>query len=387
MIYNQQMGRPPILSGFTCYHCGSLQTCKAGLTSNGKRRFFCRGCGKNFREDAEIKGPGKQRYRAQMPSVGQLVLELQSIANRIGKPPTTETIQSLSKEGKSYPLYLYYTVFGSFPAALKSARLKRRYLQEFDEADRLELLNTLRSLSKKLKRPIIADDVVAARKRKEVPPVTHFRLAFGSVPKAIEKAKVAPKVSYSRDEMIDILRKIDATVDRPVQKSDIEKLYLKGMAPAPHTLEKKFGGMARARKAAGIKNVYRKAATSTSNWQKYTLGELVDQLKSIGDQLGRKPTDRDINRLSKIGRCASSTTFARMFGSLPTAYAAAGFQKIKPRKYDTDELRSALTMLQKKLGRFPSYLDIKAASENGESPCPGTVIRRLGKLRELRSAD
>jgi hypothetical protein len=33
-----------------------------------KRRYKCRGCGKFFREDAQIKGPGKRRFPKEVPS-------------------------------------------------------------------------------------------------------------------------------------------------------------------------------------------------------------------------------------------------------------------------------------------------------------------------------
>jgi len=52
---------------------------------------------------------------------------------------------------------------------------------------------------------------------------------------------------------------------------------------------------------------------------------LIAQLQALGKKLGRKPTDRDINAASRLGECASSTTFARMFGSLLEAYRTAGF--------------------------------------------------------------
>ena len=355
------------------------------MTSNGKRRFWCRGCRKFFRESPIQRGPGKRRFRADMPSEGHMILELQVIAQRLGKVPTTQIIQDLSKQDQAYPLYLYYAVFGSFLKALKRARLKSRYLQEFDEADRLIMLNQLRALSKKLKRPLITADIYPARKRKEVSPFNHFKTAFGTIPAAIELAGVAPKVVYSDEEIFAILRKLDAGLDRPVQKSDVQKLYNQGLGPAQSTINNRFGGIAKARRAAGVKNTYRKAAGSNKYWQRYTLQELIGQLQALGNRLGKRPTDRDINRASKERLCASAETFGRSFGSLPNAYRAAGFENVKPRSYTDNELRAALKKLIKELGRFPGYHDILNASKAGKSPAPGTITRHLGKLTELRA--
>jgi hypothetical protein len=58
---------------------------------------------------------------------------------------------------------------------------------------------------------------------------------------------------------------------------------------------------------------------------------LIEQLKSLGKKLGRKPTDHDINRGCKGGLCAAATTFQRMFGSLNEAYREAGFGKLRLR--------------------------------------------------------
>jgi HNH endonuclease len=129
---------------------------------------------------------------------------------------------------------------------------------------------------------------------------------------------------------------------------------------------KEFGMLSEARRAAGTQTAYRKAKTRTTYWQKYTKGELIAQLKELGRKLGRKPTDRDINAESKLGRCASSTTFARMFGSLPDAYRAAGFEAIKPRSYTDKEIAMALKRISKNSAAcLPSMrFDARASGEN-----------------------
>lgn len=178
----------------------------------------------------------------------------------------------------------------------------------------------------KLKRPLLGKDVIAARKIGKVSSIYHFQRAFGSVPKAIEAAG-AGKKTYNRAEMIVFLRHLDKTFNRPVLAADLDELFRSGKSPSHRAIEREFGGMGKARKAAGITNVYQTDSGVTRYWQKYTPEKLIEQLKALGVKLGRKPTDRDINQASKEGICASAVTFARMFGSLSSAYQKADFEQ------------------------------------------------------------
>lgn len=377
------MPRPPVPSGFTCYHCGSQETSNAGF-ARGKRRFYCRACRRWFRENPIIPNGSKKQFRWRpktLPSKSRLVLELLGIAQKLGRTPTTNDINELSKAGRSHSLNIYYDVFGSFLEAVKKAGLKSHYKQEFDKE---KLLAELRTLREKLKRPLLGKDVVAARKKKKVSSIYHFQRAFGSVPKAIEAAGVGRKI-YSRAEMIKILRQIDAKLDRPVLPSDIDAQFHIGKAPSHRAIEREFGGMVKARRAAGIKTLFQKENKPTKYWQKYTLEELTKQLKALGEKLGRKPTDRDINENSKKGLCASATTFASMFGSLPEAYRKAGFEQVKPHFYTDLEIISAIKKLAQEKERMPTYHELVAASKAGKCPCPGTIVRRIGRLTELKS--
>ena len=126
--------------------------------------------------------------RKERPSPSHLILKLRSIAQKIGRAPTTSEISQLAKEGRSYQLKDYYEAFGSYLSALEKACIKKRYKQEFDEADRERMLEELRDLSRKLKRPLIGKDVFAARKKKKVSPLNHFQKAFGTIPQAIAAA-------------------------------------------------------------------------------------------------------------------------------------------------------------------------------------------------------
>jgi len=39
-----------------CYHCGSDQLARNGLTDNGKQRYLCSACGRRSRDDPQPNG-------------------------------------------------------------------------------------------------------------------------------------------------------------------------------------------------------------------------------------------------------------------------------------------------------------------------------------------
>lgn len=252
---HNEMGRPPLPSNVICYHCGSSETSKAGITREGSQRFYCRGgCRRFFRENPQVP-EGKTNYRKKagdrLPSAGNLVLELQVIAQSTGRIPTTTLINSLSKAGRTHSLNTYYAVFGSFLEAMKRAKLKPRYKQEFNDADRERMLAELRRLRRRLKRPIYDEDVDAARRKDLMSPPYHLQLAFGSVPKAIALAGAGEK-KWSRDQMIGLLKRLDEKLGRAVLKRDLEEEFHARRGPSYKAVVKEFGGIANARMVVGI---------------------------------------------------------------------------------------------------------------------------------------
>lgn len=247
------------------------------------------------------------------------------------------------------------------------------------------MFGELRALSKKLKRPLFAEDVADARKRGEVSPLNRYFTAFGTIPTAIELAGVAPKREYTREELIDHLQKVDAKSDRPVTGKNLDELYDKGKGPSHRQYQRMFGSLAKARETAGAKNDYATAIKKDKYWTRYTVEEVIVQLQTLGKRLGRKPTDRDLNEASGDFTFASASTVASMFGGLPNAYRAAGFKNIKPREYTDAELIESLRSLTKELGRFPLYIELLALSKAGKCPSPNTIIRHIGRLRDNKT--
>ena len=287
---------------------------------NLKQRFYCRACRRFFRENPIIpQGKKKLAKTEALPSPSHLALQLLSIAQEIGRTPTTADINKLFKARRCFSLGVYFAVFGSFQAALKKAKLPLRYNQEFDKE---KLLEKLRDLRRRLKRALTARDVQAARKRGEASSLYHFQRAFGSVPQAIAAAGAARR-EFSKDEIKVYLRKLAEELKRVPTGDDISERFVAGETPSLKEILKIFGSLRRARAAAGISYTGAKKKSSIY-WRRYTPEQLIEQLRNLHQELGRRPTDRDLNRASRAGKCAASTTFRRVFGGLQKAYKQAG---------------------------------------------------------------
>lgn len=298
-----------------CRHCGSDRINKAGFTKNRKQRYYCRSCRRFSRENPIVKVAGKAKAGSrELPSKSHLILQLRAIAQRLKRTPTTGDITELSKVGRAFSLKVYYDVFGSFTKAIRKARLKSRYIQQFDKE---ELIGELRILRRKLRRALIARDVTAARKRGEVSSVYHFQRAFGSIPKAIAAAG-AGRSRFTRPEIIAYLNNLHSELERVPTGKDISNRFVPGETPSLKEIMRMFASLRKARKASGI--AYRKGKGAASiYWRKYTPEELLGQMRRVAKKVGRPPTDRDLNRASKEKESASPETFRRAFGNLQEA--------------------------------------------------------------------
>ncbi len=244
-------------SGYRCYHCESEETSKAGFSKYGqvkKQRFFCRGCGRYFREEPKyIEGKTKTNnfwLRKNLPSASHLILELHAIAqNVLKRTPKSTDIRELSKQKRCNSLNTYHAVFGGFGLALKRANLTPDYPRSYKPE---KMIEELRSLRKRLNRPLGREDIAMHAKKGKVPSVYFLKRAFGSLAGALEAAGVGRK-KYDRDEIISFLRKVDAKIKGPVKARHIEEYFAKGDGPSVKAIEEEFGGWTKARRMAGIK--------------------------------------------------------------------------------------------------------------------------------------
>jgi hypothetical protein len=111
----------------------------------------------------------------------------------------------------------------------------------------------------------------------------------------------------------------------------------------PQTVIEHFGTWNAAKRAAGL--VPRRFATRE---------ELVDQLRKLGEELGRTPTARDLDE--RRGTMPSKSLYWHTFGSFATALREAGFDVA----VGEERLERAVeqgTALARQLGRLPKFGD------------------------------
>jgi len=111
----------------------------------------------------------------------------------------------------------------------------------------------------------------------------------------------------------------------------------------PQTVIEHFGSWNAAKRAAGL--VPRRFATRE---------ELVGLLRTLGDELGRPPTARDIDEHK--GRLPSKSLYWHTFGSLTNALREAGFDV----PVGEERLERAVdqgVVLAEQLGRLPKFAD------------------------------
>lgn len=378
------MGRPAKREKFVkCIHCGSFSTSKAGFIGrNRKQRYYCRSCYRFSRENPVYRDSTVRRRSSasRSPSKGFLALELQVLAQELGRTPTTTNVGEFSKRGRCSPLDVYYEVFGDFNSALKSARLRSRYNRVYDK---VELVAELKALHQELRRPLMRKDVENAHKDGQVTSLLYFRKTFGTISKAIEAAGAASR-KPTIDEFIAHLRKLNAELGRPPRQKDISKAYRENGSPSLKSFLREFGTLEKARRKAGIIIRRSRPKGAPGHWQKYTREELLAQLNQLGRKLGRKPTDRDINVASRAGEMASAMTFRREFGSLIEAYKTAGFRVRNPSEYTTTELIEQLRSLTRTIGKMPHWSDVERASKAGLCASPSTIYYRFGGIENAK---
>jgi Homing endonuclease associated repeat len=131
----------------------------------------------------------------------------------------------------------------------------------------------------------------------------------------------------------------------------------------PQTVIARFGSWNRAKRLAGL--APRRFATRE---------ELLDQLRTLGDELGRVPTARDLDE--HRGRMPSKSLYWHTFGSLTTALREAGFD-VPVGEERVDHALAQGVRLARELGRLPKFADWGEARKRDASLMSEWQVYRL----------
>jgi hypothetical protein len=172
-------------------------------------------------------------------------------------------------------------------------------------------------------------------------PRKRFRAAAQVDPAALAAFQAGIRRRYSDEQILEQLR---ASAERLGRSPTMKEFAADaGATVHPQTVIEHFGTWNAAKRAAGL--MPRRFATRD---------ELVDQLRRLGDELGRIPTAQDIR--DRRGTMPSASLYWHTFGSLTNALREAGFDVA----VGEERLERAIAQgagLARALGRLPRFGD------------------------------
>lgn len=273
----------------------------------------------------------------------ELIEFLKALSTELGKTPTI--VDLIGK--KNSPSYIvYYTRFGSWNTALKSSGLsinsEKKIYSDKELVDYLIKFNKINSRSPK------TEDFL---KNKDLPsPKAYFR-RFGSWNNALKRAglKINVRKNYTKDELLELLNMKAKKLGRSPMGDDVNN---DKKMPDRSTYDFHFGTMNNALKLAGLEVKY--------HFRIWVKEELLQKLREKATELGRTPTQRDLDKDSSM---PAKGNYRKYFGSFTHAVREANLP-VK-RFWSEKELVKALQQLYLKLNRTPTREELKK-----DSDCP-----------------
>jgi Homing endonuclease associated repeat len=178
---------------------------------------------------------------------------------------------------------------------------------------------------------------------------------------ALEAFHAGIRKQYSDEEMLDQLR---ASAQRLAKSPTMREFAADADSTIhPQTVIARFGSWNRAKRMAGL--APRRFATRQ---------ELLDQLRSLGEEIGRVPTARDLD--DHRGRMPSKSLYWHTFGSLATALQGAGFD-VPVGEERVDRALDQGMGLARRLGRLPKFADWAQARKRDASLLSEWQVYRL----------
>ena len=192
-----------------------------------------------------------------------------------------------------------------------------------------------------------------------------YKAIAGIDPQALAEFQAGIRRRYTDAQILEELR---ASAERLGRSPTMKEFAADpGSQVHPQTVIEHFGTWNAAKRAAGL--MPRRFATRE---------ELVDQLRELGEELGRAPTADDIKR--RRGSMPSASLYWHTFGSLSTALREAGFDVA----VGEERLERAIAQgcaLARELQRLPKFGDWQAARNADASMLTEWQVYRMFESR------
>jgi hypothetical protein len=192
-----------------------------------------------------------------------------------------------------------------------------------------------------------------------------YRAVAGIDPEALAAFQAGIRRRYSDEQILEALRASAERLGRSPTMKEFAADPAAGMHP--QTVIEHFGAWNAAKRAAGL--MPRRFATRE---------ELVEQLRRLGEELGRVPTARDLDE--RRGTMPSKSLYWHTFGSLTTALREAGFDVA----VGEERLERAIAQgceLARRLGRLPKFGDWQTARRADTALLTEWQVYRLFEAR------
>jgi hypothetical protein len=192
-----------------------------------------------------------------------------------------------------------------------------------------------------------------------------YRAVSGIDPQALAAFQAGIRRRYTDEQILEALRASATRLGRSPTMKEFSADPGAGMHP--QTVIEHFGTWNAAKRAAGL--MPRRFATRE---------ELVDQLRRLGEELGRIPTARDLD--DRRGTMPSKSLYWHTFGSLSTALREAGFDVA----IGEERLERAIAQgatLARQVGRLPKFADWQAARRADTSLLTEWQVYRMFEAR------
>jgi hypothetical protein len=192
-----------------------------------------------------------------------------------------------------------------------------------------------------------------------------YRAVAGIDPQALAAFQEGIRRRYTDEQILEALRASATRLGRSPTMKEFGADPGAGMHP--QTVIEHFGTWNAAKRAAGL--MPRRFATRE---------ELVDQLRRLGEELGRIPAARDLD--DRRGTMPSKSLYWHTFGSLSTALREAGFD-VAVGEERLDRALEQGVDLAVELGRLPKFADWAAARRHDTRMLTEWQVYRMFEAR------
>lgn len=302
----------------------------------------------------------------------QIIEELQALGQELGRTPKKADIDEANRQGRIASTTTIRGRFGSYNAALELAGMRPNQVVRTEE----QMIEDLRTLADDLGRIPTGKELRVIAKERGMASETTLALRFGSYRAALEAAGLELPQGPSREDVISDIQRLHEELGRPPGYADLAKASKHGKAHSYAVVRRHFKTFSDAVRAAGFRPLAEKLSDD----------EAISRLQAFGQELGRKPSSKDIDEARRQGHFVPSVSLlGKKFGSLTKALEVAGYETPR-REYTDEDLVTELTTLTNELGRVPTGKDVQERYESGEGPSKYLFQRRFGSFKAALKA-